>query len=106
MERELKQAQGYCHGEHMSHVQNRAATFAVRGWGRESRGGGARAGKMRQRLGSRDHHPKMAFAAVRTVAVIEHTFAGSLGCRGGKGTRSAEVAEVEVLAETISEMIH
>jgi hypothetical protein len=84
--------------------------------------GGARAGKMRegekaraakekychkmihQHL-TRDHHPKIAFMALRTAAVIERTLLDLLSDAEERMNlaRSAEAAAVEVLAETINE---
>ena len=53
---------------------------------------------------SRDHHPKIAFAAVRTVAVTEHLLLDLLSDAERKDLAwSTEAAAVEVLAETISE---
>jgi hypothetical protein len=51
------------------------------------------------------NHPKMAFAAVRTVTVMERTLLDLLSDANERMdmTRSAEAVAVEVLAATISE---
>ena len=54
---------------------------------------------------SRDRHPKIAFAAVRTVAFTERMLLDLLSDAEERKdlARSAEAAAVEVFAETISE---